>query len=146
MPVYQSRIAGIYRARYVGCVEKNLVDQETGEEKTLFLWRFQDVNDPLTTGEISKFTSTNMQNTQANAHIMATGIMGRKLQAGDDTETRVGELYDVVYGPNRAGNLTITSVVRVQEAENPVLPTEAEKAQTELVQMPLVVVSPAELP
>jgi len=141
MPVYQSRIAGIYRARYVGCVEKNLVDQETGEEKTLFLWRFQDVNDPLTTGEISKFTSTNMQNTQANAHIMATGIMGRKLQAGDDTETRVGELYDVVYGPNRAGNLTITSVVRVQEAESPILPTAAEKAQ-----MPLVVVSPAELP
>ena len=141
MPVYQSRLAGIYRARYVGCTEKTVVDQETGEERLLFLWRFQEVSDPLTTGEISKFTSTNLQNTNANAHIMAAGIMGRKLQAGDDTETKVGQLYDVVYGPNRAGNLTITSVVPVLEAASPVLPTEAEKAQTELLAAP-----PAELP
>lgn len=115
MPTYQARTAGIYRARYAGCSEKTYTNEQTGEEEPRYLWRFQDVNDPLTTGEIAKFTSTNMTNSAANAHIMATGIMGRKLQPGDDTETMIGQLYDVVYGPNKAGNLTITSVVRVQE-------------------------------
>ncbi len=73
---------------------------------------------------------------------MASGIVGRKLQPGDDTEAFIGQAYDVVYGPNQAGNLTITSVAKAQtEAANPVLPTEAEKAQETATAAP-----PAELP
>jgi hypothetical protein len=51
---------------------------------------------------------------------MLAGVMGRKPQDGDDTDTMVGKLYDVVYGPNQAGNLTITSVVLVAEPSQPV--------------------------
>lgn len=138
MPTYQARTAGIYRARYVGCSERTLTDQDTGEEQQRYLWRFQEINDPLTTGEISKWTSTNMQNANANAHKIAAGIMGRKLQPGDDTETMVGQLYDVVYGPNQAGNLTITSVVRVVDAA----PSQAAEA----VVPPTVAPQPAALP
>ncbi len=142
MPTYQSRVAGIYRATYIGCQEKKLIDQETGEEQDRYLWRFQEVSDPLTTGEIAKFTTTNMQSPNSNAHKMAAGIVGRKLQPGDDTEQYIGQVYDVVYGPNQAGNLTITSVVKVvAETVNPVLPTEAEKAQETATAAP-----PAELP
>lgn len=129
MPTYSARTAGIYRNFiYMGCVEKTLTDQETGEEQVRYLWRFQDPADSTTAGEIAKFTGTSLQSPNSNAHKMAAGIVGRKLQPGDDTETFVGSLYDVVYGPNQAGNLTITGVVRVQEQANPVLPTEAEKA------------------
>jgi hypothetical protein len=68
---------------------------------------------------------------------MASGIVGRKLQPGDDTEKHIGQAYDVVYGPNQAGNLTITSVVKAQTvADNPVLPTAAEKAQADAIAAP----------
>ncbi len=131
MPTYNARTAGIYRNYiYQGCTEKTLTDQETGEEQVRWLWRFQDPADPTTVGEVAKFTGTSLQSPNSNAYKMASGIVGRKLQPGDDTEKYIGQPYDVVYGPNQAGNLTITSVVKAAgEAINPVLPTEAEKAQ-----------------
>ncbi len=142
MPTYNARTAGIFRATYLGAQEKKLVDQETGEEQDRLLWRFQDVTDPLTTGEIAKFTGTSLQSPNSNAHKIAAGIVGRKLQPGDDTEAYIGQVYDVVYGPNQAGNLTITSVVKVAaETVNPVLPTAAEKAQETATAAP-----PADLP
>ena len=126
MPTYQARTAGIYRNFiYTGCVEKKLIDQETGEEQERLLWRFQDPNDPTTQGEIAKFTGTSLQSANSNAHKMAAGIVGRKLQPGDDTEQYVGQRYDVVYGPNQAGNLTITSVVKAEAQPAAVAPTTA---------------------
>lgn len=116
MPTYKERSQGIYRARYVGCDEKTLTDQETGEEQVRWLWRFQEVSDPATTGEIAKFTGTSLRSPNSNAYKMAVGIVGRPLQPNDDTEVNIGQLYDVVYGQNQAGNLTITNVIRVAEA------------------------------
>lgn len=116
MPTYVTRKAGIYRATYAGCTERELVNQDTGEMERRWLWRFQELTDPTTAGEISKWTGTSLKSPKSNAHIMAAGVMGRKLQPDDDTETMVGQTYDVVYGPNQAGNLTITSVVRVSDA------------------------------
>ena len=113
MPTYAERTAGIYRAKYVGCQSKTFTDPDTGEQDERWIWRFQEVNDPLSTGEISKITGTSLQSANSNAHKLASGIVGRKLQPGDDTEDYVGQIYDVVYGPNQVGNLTITSVVRV---------------------------------
>ncbi len=119
MPVYSERSAGIYRTTYRGCETKKLTDQETGEEQDRLLWRFQEINDTTTVGEIAKFTGTSLQSPNSNAYKIAAGIVGRKLQPGDDTETFVGQQYDVVYGPNQAGNLTITSDVKVKENPSP---------------------------
>ena len=115
MPIYTERSAGTYRATYLGCIDKTLTDKDTNEEVIRWLWRFQEVADPATTGELSKFTGTSMQSANSNAHRMAAGIIGRKPQPGDDTETHVGEVYDVMYGPNQVGNLTIIGVVKVKD-------------------------------
>lgn len=112
MPVYHARIAGIYRATYQGCTEKEMINPETQEAEPRYIWRFQEKADPTTAGVIDKITGTSMQSPNSNAYKIAAGIIGRKLQPGDDTEAYIGQEYDVVYGPNQAGNLTITSVVK----------------------------------
>jgi len=122
MPTFNSRVAGIYPAIYKGCKEMTFTDKDTGEDETRWVWKFQEVADPLSTGEIDKITGTSMSSPNSNAYIIAAGIVGRKLQPGDDTEKFIGQVYDVVYGPNRAGNLTITSVVRKTPAEAPAAP------------------------
>ena len=116
MPIYSERAAGTYRATYLGCIEKTLTDTETTEEVIRWLWRFQELSDPTSVGELAKFTGTSMQSPNSNAHRMAAGILGHKLTAGDNTETRVGEVYDVFYAPNQAGTLTIMGVVPVKDA------------------------------
>jgi hypothetical protein len=113
MPVYSERIAGIYRCTYMGCVERQFTNADSGMLEDRFIWRFQEVGDLTTVGQIDKITGTSLQSGNSNAHKMASGIVGRKLQPGDDTELYIGQVYDVVYGPNQAGNLTITSVVKV---------------------------------
>ena len=127
MPTYSERTAGIYRCTYSGWTDLNYIDKETGEDQHRWVWRFQEVSDPATTGQIDKITGTSLNSPNSNAYKIASGIVGRKLQPGDDTEAHVGQLYDVVYGPNQAGNLTITGVVKATGNDNPVLPTEAEK-------------------
>ena len=116
MPVYKERAAGIYRSTYKGCTDTTFTDQDTGEVQDRWRWTFQEIADPATTGEMSKITPRSMKSPNSNAYKMATGILGHKPNPGDDTETHVGQVYDVVYGPNQAGNLTITSVVRVNDA------------------------------
>ena len=125
MPIYKERAAGIYRATYLGCEDKSFTDKETGEEVTKWLWRFQETADPLSTGELALFTNRSMRSPNSNAYKMATGILGHKPQPGDDTEAMVGQTYDVVYGPNQAGNLAITSVVKVNAEPVPVPATPA---------------------
>lgn len=112
-PIYSERAAGIYRATYRGMIEKEMTNPDTQELEPRWIWRFQEVKDPTTVGEIDKITGTSMKSPNSNAYKMAAGIVGHKLAPGDDTEQFVGSLYDVVYGPNQAGNLTITSVVKV---------------------------------
>lgn len=114
MPVYRERAAGIYRAKYVGCKDTTFTDQDTGEVQDRWRWVFQEVADPATTGELSKITPRSMKSANSNAYKMAAGILGHKPQPDDDTEAMVGQLYDVVYGENQAGNLTITNVVLVK--------------------------------
>jgi hypothetical protein len=120
MVSFRTRVAGIYRARYTGTSVRTLTDQDTGDEVQKWLWLFQEVADSTTAGEVSKWTGTDPKSPNSNAHKMLAGVMGRKPQDGDDTDTMVGKLYDVVYGPNQAGNLTITSVVLVAEPSQPV--------------------------
>ena len=112
MPSYEERKSGIYRTTYTGCKTVEF-DNEAGGKDVRWCWVFQEVADPTTAGQIDKFTGTSLKSANSNANKIASGLMGRKLQDGDDTEVNIGGLYDVVYGPNQAGNLTITSVVKV---------------------------------
>jgi hypothetical protein len=122
MPIYQERAQGTYRCTYTGCKDVTFTDEDTGEEQARWRWSFQEVTDPLTTGEISKFTGRSMKSPNSNAYKIAAGILGHKPAPGDDTEAHVGQLYDVWYGPNQAGNLTIVGVVRVPAEAVPVPP------------------------
>jgi hypothetical protein len=110
MPVYTERSAGSYTCTYLGCTEKMMQDGNTGEEELRWIWRFQDVNDPTSAGQIDKITGTSLKSTNSNAYKMAAGILGHKPEPGEDTETHIGETYSVIYGLNQAGNLTITAV------------------------------------
>jgi hypothetical protein len=116
MVSFRTRVAGIYRARYDGTDVRELDDADTGEKVSRWLWRFTDGQGE----EIGKWTGTDPRSPNSNAHKMLVGVMGRKPQDGDDTDAMVGKMYDVVYGLNQAGNLTITSVVLVpsQPAQN----------------------------
>ena len=123
MPVYQDRKVGTYRAIYMGCTEKLMGDPE----ELRFIWRFQEKNDKTTLGQLDKITSTNIKNTQANAYKMMFGILGRKPQDGDDTETHIGEEYDVTWGPNQVGNLTIVNVAPATPEARPATLGEATR-------------------
>lgn len=111
MPVYQERKAGIYPSKYLGCDERTVTDNETGEEVVRWLWRFQELSDQTSAGEISKWTGTSMRSANSNAYKIASGILGHKPEPGDDTEKHVGQTFNVVYDRNQAGNLTITNIL-----------------------------------
>jgi hypothetical protein len=110
MPTYQERSAGIFRCTYLGSEERDMTNPETQQEEPRWIWKFQEKADPTSAGQIDKITGTSLKSPNSNAYKIASGLMGRKLQPGDDTD-------DVVYGPNQAGNLTITSVVRAGGAQ-----------------------------
>jgi hypothetical protein len=112
VPKYTERAAGIYRCTFTGTDERDMMNPETGQEEPRYIWKFQEVADPTSAGQLDKITGTYMKSPNSNAYKIASGLMGRKLQPDDDTDTCIGQVYDVVYGPNQAGNLTITSVVR----------------------------------
>ena len=119
MPKYTERPAGIYRAKFTGTDEKEFEDAETGEKNLRWIWKFQAVDDPTSAGQIDKITGTSLRSPNSNAYRIASGIVGHKLGPGDDTDDYVGQLYDVMYGPNQAGNLTITGVVAAKDQAAP---------------------------
>jgi hypothetical protein len=131
MPTYRERTPGIYRCTYLGCTEKDM-PVDDGPDEPRWIFRFQEVSDPTSAGQIDKITGTSLKSPNSNAYKIAAGLIGRKLQADDDTETMVGGLYDVVYGPNQAGNLTITSVVRVTAGAPATAPVAEEVADDAL--------------
>ena len=124
MPTYQERKVGTYRATYQGCTTKMMGDPE----EPRYIWRFQEKADPTTAGQLDKITSTNIVNTQANAYKMMYGILGRKPRDGDDTEAYIGKEYDVQWGPNQAGNLTIVGVTPAYPGEDAQLKPKATEA------------------
>lgn len=111
MPKYTERTQGIYRCTFLGTEERAMLNPETQTEEDRYIWKFQEKADPTSAGQLDKITGTSLRSPNSNAYRIASGLMGRKLQPGDDTDTMIGKEYDVVYGPNQAGNLTITSVV-----------------------------------
>jgi hypothetical protein len=116
VPAYQERKAGIYRSTFTGTHDRSFTNPETNEEEARWLWTFQEKADPTTAGVIDALTGTSLRSANSNAYKIASGIVGRKLEPGDDTDDYVGREYDVVWGPNKNGRLTITAVVPVQDA------------------------------
>lgn len=114
MPTYTERKVGTYRATYQGCTEKLMGDPE----ELRYIWRFQEKADATSAGEMAKITSTNIRNKQANAYKMMVGILGHDPRDGDDTEAHIGQEYDVLWGPNQAGNLTIVGVAPAYPGED----------------------------
>jgi hypothetical protein len=112
MPSYTARKAGIYRAKYLGCTERTVTDDD-GTEKVMWLWSWQEVTDPTTAGVLSRFTGTSLQSKNSNAYKIAAGILSDDPHNGADTEAHVGELYDVIYMPNQAGNLAVIGCTAV---------------------------------
>ena len=93
-------------------------NNETNVQEPRWDWQFQSVADPSSRRDL-RDDATSLRSPNSNAYKFATGIMGRKLQPEDDTDSTSGRLYDVVYGPNQDGKLTITSVVKVQMPHSP---------------------------
>lgn len=107
------RKAGTYRARFVkldtGFV---LTDKDTGEDVIRWRWVFQETADSTTVGEIDTITSPSFK-ARTNGLKFFTGMLGRTPTESDDTDDLVGKEYDVQYGPNQNGRLTIIGVTKV---------------------------------
>lgn len=125
MPSYRERSAGVYRARFLGSPEKTLTDQESGEKSEHYDWQFQEVADPSPNGFMSRLTGQSLRSANSNAFKFMQGILGRPPREGDDTDTYIGQVYDVVYGPNQSGNLCITGIMPIRETAQPVPTTVA---------------------
>lgn len=119
MVKYGGREAGIYRARFVSLDTGFVItDRDTGEEVTRWRWLFQETKDPTTVGEIDTITSAYM-GPRTNGLKFFTGMLGRPPTKDDDTDDLIGQLFDVTYGANQNGRLTIIGVTRVGLDDQP---------------------------
>jgi hypothetical protein len=118
MVAYKERAAGIYRSTFVK-LDPNykLIDKDTEEEVTRWRWVFQEVSDPTTVGEMDTITSPSFR-ARTNGLKLFTGMLGRPPTDQDDTDQHLGKVFDVVWGPNQNGRMTIVNVLRVVDGEN----------------------------
>ena len=69
---------------------------------TMWRWVFQETADPTTVGELDTLTSPHFK-ARSNGLKLFTGMLGRAPTEQDDTDTLIGQEFDVVFGPNQAG-------------------------------------------
>lgn len=120
MVKFGGREAGIYRATFTKLdTAFPVTDRETGEELLRWRWVFQETKDPTTVGELDTITSPNM-GPRTNALKFFTGMLGRPPTKTDDTDDLLGQVFDVTWGPNQNGKLTIIGVTRVGLDDQPV--------------------------
>lgn len=121
------RKPGTYRATFVKLdTDFVLTDQKTGEDVTRWRWVFQDVTDPTTVGEMDTITSPHFK-ARSNGLKFLTGMLGRKPTEDDDTDTLIGKVFDVQWGPNQNGRMTIIGVLAVNAAPVPATPDPTEQ-------------------
>ncbi len=119
MVKFTEREAGIYRCKFVKLdPDYRITDRETGEEVSRWRWVFQETRDSTTVGEIDTLTSQSM-GARTNALKFFTGMLGRLPTKADDTDDLVGQTFDVTYGPNQNGRLSIIGVTRVGLDDQP---------------------------
>ena len=119
MAKYTERAAGVYPAKFVKLDENyEITDRETKEQVIRWRWVFQDVNDPTTAGELDTLSSPGFR-PRSNGLKFLTGMLGGPPPADFDTDTLLGQVFDVTYGPNQNGTLTVTSVTRRRGTPSP---------------------------
>ena len=112
MPAYKERAPGNYPSRFVKLDEDyKITDRETGEEVTRWRWVFQELADATTIGEMDTLTTPGFKS-RSNGLKFFTGMLGRAPREGDNTDTLVGQTFDVTYGPNQNGRYTIVAVTK----------------------------------
>lgn len=131
MVKYGGREAGIYRARFVALDTGFVIqDRDSGEEVIRWRWVFQEEKDPTTVGEIDTITSAHMA-ARSNGLKFFTGMLGRPPTKSDDTDDLIGQIFDITYGPNQNGRLTITNVTRVGLDDQPKPPVSVAPASSQ---------------
>jgi len=131
MPTYTERAPGVYRAKFVKLdTDYKLTDKETGEELTRWRWVWQEVSDPTTVGELDTITSTSFR-ARTNGLKLFTGMLGRAPRDGDDTDSLIGQEFDVVYGPNQNGRYTVTGASPAKTLAQATANAAAQKAAQE---------------
>jgi hypothetical protein len=109
------RKIGTYRARFVRIdTEFPITDRQTGEDKLLWRWVFQETADSTTVGEIDCIQNPGWAQ-RSNNYKFLTGMLGRKPTEKDDTDNLIDRIFDVVWGPNQGGRETIVAVTRVAD-------------------------------
>lgn len=120
MVKFGGREAGTYRATFTKLdTAFEMTDRETQETMTRWRWVFQDKNDPTTVGEMDTITSPSL-NPRTNGLKFFTGMLGRPPTKEDDTDHLLGQDFDVTWGPNQAGRMTIVAVAKPAANPTPV--------------------------
>jgi hypothetical protein len=110
-----ARPIGTYRCTFESLdTEFTITDKETGKDKIVWRWVFQDVRDSTTVGEVDCIQNVGFPPRSNNLKFM-TGMLGRVPTEKDDTDDLIGRIYDVTWGPNQGGRTTITAVTRVAD-------------------------------
>lgn len=115
MVKYNERGAGVYLCTFTKLdTDFKITDQETGQEVTRWRWVF---TEQATGEELDTITSPGFK-ARSNGMKFFTGMLGRPPTENDDTDDQIGQPFNVVYGPNQNGRLTITGVIRVATTDN----------------------------
>ena len=68
----------------------------------MWRWVFQELADSTTVGEMDTLTTPGFR-TRSNGLKFFTGMLGRPPTEQDDTDTLIGQDFDVTWGPNQGG-------------------------------------------
>jgi hypothetical protein len=128
MVKYAERAPGVYRAKFVALDTAYKITTREGDEMTMWRWVFQETADPTTVGELDTLTSPHFK-ARSNGLKLFTGMLGRAPTEQDDTDSLIGQEFDVVFGPNQAGRNTVTGATKPSGA--PTLPAAATSTATD---------------
>lgn len=113
---YAERVAGVYPAVFIRVEDYPIKDKDTDEVKPMWRWVFHDIDDDTPAGEMDTI-STPGYRPRSNGLRIFTGMLGRDPGPGDDPLKLAGATFDVVYGQNQGGRLTITDVHKPKQAK-----------------------------
>ena len=107
------RNVGTYRARFMALEEEYpITPKATGVTELRWRWVFQ-ASDPKDPDPVIDAIASPGFKQRSNNLKFLTGMLGRVPVKGDNTESLLGQEFDVDYGPNLNGRLTIVNVRKV---------------------------------
>jgi len=107
------RNVGTYRARFMALEEEYpITPKATGVTELRWRWVFQ-ASDPKDPDPVIDAIASPGFKQRSNNLKFLTGMLGRVPVKGDNTESLLGQEFDVDYGPNLNGRNTIVNVRKV---------------------------------